>query len=100
MTKATSQYPYSPSWKKEGTSKDAAFSMKPKVESIRNKALKILSNKKDYGATTDEVADLLNLSILSVRPRFTELKLMKKIIETELKRKNSSGRLATVWRAI
>ena len=100
MAKATSQYPYSPSWKKQGTSKDAAIAIKPKAETIRNRALGIIKNKKDYGATTDEVADLLNLSILSVRPRFTELKLMKKIIETELKRKNSSGRLATVWRIV
>ena len=100
MTKETSRYPYSPSWKKDGTSRDAALSMKPKVECIRTRALAILGNKHEYGATTDAVADLLHLSILSVRPRFTELKLMKKIIETELRRKNSSGKLATVWRAI
>ena len=44
MAKGTSRYPYSPSLKKLGTSKDAALEIKPKAESIRNKALGIIKN--------------------------------------------------------
>jgi len=70
----------------------------PKAKSIRKTALQIIKNKGVYGATPDEVADLLSLSILSVRPRFSELKILECIQETESKRKNASGKNAIVWK--
>jgi hypothetical protein len=40
----------------------------------------------------------LNLSVLSVRPRVSELKRTGKIKQTGARRKNESGMTATVWR--
>lgn len=50
------------------------------------------------GATADECATELAESILSVRPRLTELKKMKLIEDTGIRRKNASGRNAAVMR--
>jgi predicted ArsR family transcriptional regulator len=50
------------------------------------------------GATADEVAKDLNLSVLSVRPRVSELNRTGKIEQTGGRRKNDSGMTATVWR--
>jgi DNA-binding Lrp family transcriptional regulator len=49
------------------------------------------------GATADEIAKDLNLSVLSVRPRVSELKRLGKIKQTGARRKNESGMTATVW---
>jgi DNA-binding Lrp family transcriptional regulator len=49
------------------------------------------------GATADEIAKDLNLSVLSVRPRVSELKRTGKIKLTGARRKNESGMTATVW---
>jgi hypothetical protein len=49
------------------------------------------------GATADEVVKDLNLSVLSVRPRVSELKRLGEIKPTGGRRKNESGMTATVW---
>jgi hypothetical protein len=50
------------------------------------------------GATADEIAKDLNFSVLSVRPRVSELNRTGKIKQTGARRKNESGMTATVWR--
>jgi len=49
------------------------------------------------GATADEIAKDLNLSVLSVRPRVSELNRLGDIEQTGARRKNESGMTATVW---
>lgn len=51
-------------------------------------------------STADEVADALGKSVLSIRPRITELKNLGKIVDTGDRRKNTSGKSAKVWKAI
>jgi len=89
-------YPYSPGHKDVDTSIEAAESMKDKTESIRNKVLNVISNKGIFGATADEVAELLNYSPFAVRPRVTELFKLNKI-ERKDKRKNLSNKAAYVY---
>ena len=48
--------------------------------------------------TPDEIAERLGLSILSVRPRFSELNRLGLIEQTSEKRSNNSGHRAGVWR--
>jgi hypothetical protein len=48
--------------------------------------------------TADEIAKDLNLSVLSVCPRVSELKRLGEIQQTGARRKNESGMTATVWR--
>jgi len=96
----TSQYPSLAGYKKKGTSQKAAKEINRFSKSIKVKALQVRKNKKDYGATADEVANLLSISILSVRPRFSELLAHGCIEETKKTRKNESGKQATVWRYV
>jgi hypothetical protein len=48
--------------------------------------------------TADEIAAQLGCSILSVRPRVSELNVGGEIEQTGARRKNASGMTATVWR--
>lgn len=89
-------YPNSPGYKKSGTSKLAARAIKPRVNSIRNQVYEVLQSE---ALTADEVAEALDLSILTVRPRCSELLRMGLIEETGTRRLNDSGKLAEVLRA-
>lgn len=89
-------YPNSPGWKKDGTSKLAARAIKPRANSIRNQVLEVLQHE---ALTADEVAEALDLSILTVRPRCSELLKLGLIEETGVRRLNDSGKLAEVLRA-
>jgi hypothetical protein len=59
-----------------------------------------LLTKNPDGLTADEVAALLGGAALAIRPRFTELFRQGLIEKTPLRRQNSSGGRATVWRAV
>jgi predicted ArsR family transcriptional regulator len=78
------------------TSYEAARSIEPSASTIRADVL-IAIRKAPDGLTADECAEILNLSPLTVRPRFTELGKSGLIIATNEKRMNRSGRRAQVW---
>lgn len=93
----TKSYPYSAGYKEHGTSKSAAELIDAGVKTIREQVFGIIANKGNYGATADEVAELLNLSSFTVRPRVTELYKQGKITRADTKRKNKSGLNAYVY---
>lgn len=88
-------YPTTPGYKTIGPSKEAAKSMIPRSKLLRDRCLDAL---RISSMTADECANILNVSILSVRPRFSELCQMDLIEATTLRGKNASGRRATVWK--
>lgn len=90
------KYPNSPGWKKDGTSKDAARRIKKCSVTLREQVLEVLKHEE---LTSDEVATALGKSILSIRPRVTELFSRGLIEETGARRLNDSGAFAAVWRA-
>ena len=90
-------YPLSPGSKEDGTSLEAAELIKAGAETIRKKVYDAICNKGNFGATADEIAELLNLSPFTVRPRVTELYKQGKIERTD-RRKNSSGAMAYVYK--
>lgn len=90
-------YPASPGYKAEGTSRRAAEAIKLKTPTLRDSVLSLM---RDAALTADECAALLNKSVLSVRPRLSELLAMGKIYDTGRTRKNESGISAVVWRAL
>jgi hypothetical protein len=47
-------------------------------------------------AAADSIAAMLDLSILTVRPRLTELRIMNLVFDTGIRRPNASGRNAIV----
>lgn len=88
-------YPKSPGFKEAETSKQAAESMQSSAPLLRERVLACLAI---CPKTPDEVAGYLRVSILSVRPRFTELARLGLITDTGQRRRNDSGRMAKVWR--
>ena len=90
------RYPNEPGFKVAGsTSEAAADSMKPKAAGLRGRVLAVLHHA---DMTADECAQVLNKSVLSIRPRLTELKEAGQIEDTGIRRENLSGRNAIVWR--
>ena len=79
------KYPMSPGYKEHSTSKEAATKVAARSRKLREK-------------TPEEVSEILNESILSIRPRFTELKIMNFIYDSGLRRKNSFNSNTKVWR--
>lgn len=90
------KYPHRPGWKKVGTSSEAANSMKSRAATLRDAVMRALSSA---AMTADEVARQLGESVLSVRPRLSELAAMRAIKETGERRSNDSGKFASVWKA-
>jgi len=96
-------YPVSPGWKVGGTSAEAAFAVREDAAKLRGQCLLLLSSR---DLTADELADLLKKSVLSIRPRVSELHTQKLIFKAthvaegrtvSTRRKNASGMSATVW---
>jgi predicted ArsR family transcriptional regulator len=94
----TTTYPHSPGWKAEDTetSREAARSVASPAKTLRQKCHEAL---KGAAMTADEVAELLGDSVLSVRPRVSELKAQGRVEATAKRRCNVSGKTAVVWRA-
>jgi hypothetical protein len=64
------------------------------AEVLREQCLNLLQAA-DY--TADEIAAMLRKSILSVRPRVSELATKMRIWDSGKRRKNGSGHSAIVW---
>lgn len=94
---AANRYPDSPGFKVGGTSEDAAASVEDEAPILRNRVLKVLA---DDPATADECAAQLGASVLSIRPRVTELKQQGRITDAGFRRRNLSGRKAIVWKLV
>jgi predicted ArsR family transcriptional regulator len=90
-------YPDVPGFKTSGPSEDAAKAIEGNANKLRSAALAAFARYPN-GATADEIAKDLGLSVLSIRPRVSELKRTAQIEQTGQRRKNESGMTATVWR--
>jgi hypothetical protein len=88
-------YPVSAGYTEPTTSRDAALSID--AASLRAQVLAALVG---LALTPDECAERMGLSVLSVRPRFTELARLGLIERTDEKRTNTSGRKAWVYRSV
>jgi predicted ArsR family transcriptional regulator len=83
-------------YRRTDTSYDAALSIGPAADNYESKCL---ATMKTHGALTpDEVASILKVSVLTVRPRFTALHQAGHIVDSGLRRPNANGRKTIVWR--
>lgn len=93
-------YPDVAGFKDHDTSKKAAASINDRVHLLRGRCLAELRKHPHDGLTADETAAAIGETVLSVRPRFTELLQTGKIEDTGRRRKNESGRSAKIWKAV
>ena len=91
-------YPEAPGHKSSGTSKVAASETKSRAATLRERALEILKLC-PAGLTADEVAEIMGESILSIRPRISELAALGRVEKSGERRENASGLNAWVWQA-
>ena len=91
-------YPRTAGFKKAGTSSKAAREIEPRAKTLRERVLDAFKSQGDM--TADECASYLGESILSIRPRVSELAARFLIVETAARRTNDSGMSAQVWRAV
>lgn len=91
------RFPHSPGFKRGGTSERAAQQMQPQARTLRDSVLAALRRRP---STADEVALAIGKTVLATRPRLSELSALGLIVETSERRRNASGKLAAVWRAI
>ncbi len=90
------QYPDSPGFKAAGPSEQAAKAIAGPAKTLRDKVLQTIAAA-PHGLTADEVAGKLNKSILSVRPRVSELRRQGEIRQSSHRGRNDSGLSASVW---
>lgn len=89
------EYPHAPGAQDRDTSSAAAAQIAPVAGAIRARVLDRF--ERSSGMTADECAGKLGLSILTVRPRVTELARLGKLRDSGQRRLNGSGRPAIVW---
>jgi len=91
-------YPEGPGWRDNEASIAAAEAVAADAPTIRGRVLRAIAGAwLTGGLTADEAAARLALTPFTVRPRVTELRVMGKVVDSGLKRRNESGLLATVW---
>lgn len=78
--------------------RSARDSIAPRADLVREAVFRAIQAAPD-GLTADEAAAAIGESVLTCRPRTTELQQAGRILPTACRRRNASGRLATVWRA-
>lgn len=91
------RYPAAPGFKDLDTSRLAADSVAGRAGLLRERCRGLVADAGDAGMTADEAAARLGETVLSVRPRFTELLRAELIKDSGQRRRNDSGRSAKVW---
>jgi predicted ArsR family transcriptional regulator len=89
-------YPEHPGSKDKDTGREAAEAIASQAPRLRGLVLRCLSRIGPM--TADETAAHLKMDKLTVRPRFTELLRDHLIEDTGIRRRNTSGRAAKVWK--
>ena len=91
-----SGYPDEPGFKAEGPSQQAAQAVAGTAKTLRAAVVQTLIEAR-HDMTADEIADAMGRSILSIRPRVSELHRLGAIQPTGMRRRNASGLSATAW---
>jgi hypothetical protein len=92
-----SAYPDAPGHRNVATSIEAADAIAGKLGRLQKLALDAIASRAALGLTADELADVLELDRYSIQPRTSELNRKRLIVDSGLRRRNSSGKRAIVW---
>jgi len=92
------KYPHKAGHRGVRTSISAAEDINKHLSRIKKMVLLELSKVYPKGLTGTEIADKTKRSILSIRPRTTELKILGLIIDTEETKKNDAGKPEIIYK--
>lgn len=81
------------------TSEDAAESIRPELPELEFRVLHAIQKRGETGATTNELAELMGISLVTVSPRIRPLVRKGFVQDAGKRRKGPSGRKSIVWRA-
>jgi hypothetical protein len=93
------RYPESPGFKAGGTSAEAALKIAPLAGRLIKPILQEFVAASPTGLTADQCAKRIGVSVLSMRPRISELKRLGFLSLTGDRAENDSGMTASVLRA-
>lgn len=79
------------------TSHAAALAIEPKAATIRKRIVEHLRTI-NTPISADDTAEALALSVLAVRPRFSELRESGRILDSGQRGTNRSGRTCILWK--
>lgn len=91
-------YPHAPGYREPTTSKAAAKAVANEAGKLRERVFETIRDAGPSGLSADQAASLLGRTVLSVRPRVTELAKAERITRTGERRANESSLRAHVWR--
>jgi len=92
-----STYPDEPGCRPVDTSIAAARALAPKLGRLQRMAELAIREAGSLGLTADELAARLELDRWSIQPRTSELRRKGHIRDSGQRRRNATGKLATVW---
>ncbi len=91
------KYPYKAGHRGHRNSITSANDTDKRLSRLHKKIL-IELYKHPKGLIGSELADILNVNLLTIRPRTTELKLQGVIIDTEKNKKNYGGKPESIYK--
>ena len=97
-TKNKDKYPYKAGHRGVRTSIISANDTNKRLSRLKKQVLIELGKVYPKGLSTSQLADKTKITLLTVRPRTTELKLQGLIIDTEKDRKNDNGKPEIVYK--
>ncbi|MEJ7926366.1 hypothetical protein WG908_06285 [Sphingobium sp. AN641] len=92
-----SDYPHHPGAYPVDTSLAGADFIAPSVPLLQQKILGVLADVGERGATGDEIAERLGWERFRVRPRTSELRIKKSIVDSGNRRPSQAGVASIVW---
>lgn len=91
------RYPHAPGHRGVETSIEAAEDVAPKCGRLQRLTFEAIRERGAAGLTFEEAANDLGLDFRSIQPRISELRSRGLVVDSGLRRRNSSGKRAIVW---
>lgn len=90
-------YPSGPGHRGQETSVEAAAAIAAKCGRLHQMTLAAIRDALAQGLTADEASERLEMDRWSIQPRVSELRAKGLIVDSGLRRRNSTGKRAVVW---
>lgn len=93
----TDRYPAQAGHRGIDTSIAAAAIINPSLPRLQRQVFAMIAQAGASGATCDEIADALGWERFRVRPRTSELRKLRRIVDSGVRRLSQSGVQSIVW---